>query len=495
MSCRLKLWFTASLIFLSVLVPASLSARNQASAYNPNELSYGLYWFGLNGANQKFVHGEANPYFDPTKPTLIFVHGWQPFLSYNLPNFDFNGTDTAAAWINAGWNVGIFVWNQFADETTGVVQGGSWFSNGPPPQGVTDAEAKIWTPNGPKGMRWRDWDSVPPLGNGYSNPPAGTPSAAELFYNEYVAAMTEHDYTGGNIRIVGHSLGNQMAVRLTKLVSDGITAGSVPEKLRPTRVALLDPYWSPGGKDYLGGKTTGEMVREYISELLPTGTLFEWYHSSDWTTEPQGDSNDALKPMTLYAVMNPAYVTEDKDKHLAAKYLYFWSYAFDGPAACAGDACLSMTRLLSKMSDSQLAAVMRSDYRWTQNGGQSSSTPQDDTYGAAIQSAAPYTITQLIADPTTQRVGGTVTITATVQDENGAPAGDGTLVTFSTDLGAVSARSAVSGGFAVAHVTSDAPGTAHIAATTRGTGGTAQGTVTVTFTQGTHRLYLPLIMR
>jgi len=491
---RSKLWLTISLILLgSVLVPASLSAQPQDSAYNPNELSYGLYWFGPNNANQKFVHGESNPYFDPGKPTLIFVHGWQPFLSYELPTFDFNGTDTAVAWINAGWNVGIFVWNQFSDETTGVLLGESWFANAPPPQGVTDAEAKIWTPDGPKGMRWRDWDDLPPFGDGYSDAPAGTPSAAELFYNAYVAAMTEHDYTGGNIRIAGHSLGNQMAVRLTKLVSDGIAAGNVPEKLRPTRVALLDPYWSPDGKSYLGGKTTGEMVREYVAGLLPAGTLFEWYHSSDWTTEPQGDSNEALKPMMLYATMEPTFALDDMNRHLAAQHLYFWSYAFDGPGACTGNGCLGMTRLLSKMSDSQLAAVMRSDYRWTQNGGQSSATPQDDTYQPELRAHAPYTITQLLAVPGVQTVGRAVTITATVEDKNNAPAGEGTLVTFGTDLGEISTRSAVSDGLASAQVTSAVPGVAHVTATTKGSGGTIQNVATVTFTG--YVVLLPLVLR
>ena len=211
MNRQSKLLWILILILASSPVLVSALAPTAPSAYDPNELSYGLYWFGLNGVNQKFVSGEANPYFDPAKPTLIFVHGWQPGLSDTIPDFDFNGTDTAAGWISDTWNVGIFVWNQFSDETV-----------------VTDAEAKIWTPNGPQGMRWRDHDN--PLY--YSDPPPDTPSAAELFYQEYVAAMTEYDYTGGNIRIAGHSLGNQMATRLTKLVDEGIAAGDAPEHLR-----------------------------------------------------------------------------------------------------------------------------------------------------------------------------------------------------------------------------------------------------------------------
>jgi len=455
---RLKQAMVPVLIALVTALTSFAARAAPQDGYDPNELSYGIYWFSSGSDYQKFDPGGNNPYFDPTHPTLIFVHGWQPTLSDTAPNFMYESTDTVAGWIADDWNVGIFFWNQFSDETV-----------------VTDAEAKIWTPDGPQGMRWRDQDN-PLL---YSAAPSGTPSAAELFYQAYVEAL--EGYTGA-IRIAGHSLGNQMAVRLTQLVNDGIAAGEVSEHLRPARVALLDPYWSPGVKSYLGGQTTGDAIRESVAELLPTGTLLEWYWSSNLTVEPEGDSNDDLKPMVMYAAMDPAYESDDMDKHLAAQHLYFWSYAFDGTSACAGDACLGMTRLLSKMSDAQLAAVMRSDYRWAQNGGQDTATPADDTYQSAQQPDAPYEVTQLQAQPLTQRVGGVITVTATVTDADGL-SNDGVLVTFGADLGVISARAATSGGVAPAHITSDVAGTAHISATTRGAGGVVQQTVTVTFTQ------------
>ncbi len=444
--------------------------------FNPNELSYGLYWFGTNGAHQKFSPGELNTYFDPTKPTLIFAHGWQPFISDSLPNFDFNGTDTAAGWIAAGWNVGIFVWNQFSDETTGVTLG-AWFGDGPPPQGVLDAEAKIWSANGPRGMRWRDWDNYL---TGYSAPPSGTPSAGELFYQTYVAALPE-SYTQ-TIRIAGHSLGNQMAVHLTHLVDAGIAAGNVPANLRPARVALLDPYWSPEARTDVtdglaAGRQTGDVVREIIARLTPRGTLFEWYWSSTWTTPPQGDANDALKPMVFYAEMDPAFETADLDKHMAAQHLYFWSHAFDGPVECTGEACLGMDVVLSRMSNAQLAAVLRSDYRWEQSAGQSTQTLADDAYQSIPQAGTPYTINQLTATPASLPPGGSVTVTAIVS----AP--EGSLVTLSTSLGEIAPRVIVNGGQAVAHLTSSVAGTAHISATTRGTDGTVQAVATAVFTE------------
>lgn len=463
-------------------------AASAASPYNPNELSYGLYWFGKNNANQKFVSGEANPYFDPVRPTLIFAHGWQPFISNNLPTFDFNGVDTAAGWIDAGWNVGIFVWNQFSDETTGVT--GAWFGDGPPPQGVLDAEAKIWSTNGPKGMRWRDWDNY--IGGGYSAPPPGTPSAGELFYQAYVAALPA-TYTQ-TIRIAGHSLGNQMVVRLTKLVDEGITSGAVPENLRPTRVALLDPYWSPGLRTDIpdgpaAGRKTGDVVREYIAGLIPTGVLFEWYRSSTWTTPPQGDANDALKPLVFYAEMDPAFDADNLDKHLAAQHLYFWSHAFDGPAACTGNECLGMTRVLSKMSDQQLADVMSTPYYWIQDGGQNTATPADDTYHSIpTDECIPLTSTDIegpLETTGTLYIGAQYTFQAVI-----------TPITATTPITYTWTPTPTNGQHHVEAIYRwEAAGVYTITLTAENCGGPTTTTRPIHIVNAPYRIYLPLVLR
>ena len=482
-SHMLRLGALLTLLLLSLAAPGM--SRAAPLAYEPGELSYGLYWFGYDGANQKAVPGEANAYFDPTQPTVIFAHGWQPFISDVIPNFDdaepmgSGGTDTAAGWIDAGWNIGIFVWNQFSDERTGVLAAGGWFADGPPPQGVLDAEAKIWTAAGPQGMRWYDWDANFGLGD-YSDAPPGTPSAGQLFYDAYVAAFPE-TYTQ-TIRVAGHSLGNQMAVRLTKLVHDGIAAGEVGEHLRPSRVALLDPYWSPDPRDYLDDQRTGDVVRATIAALIPTGTLFEWYHSSDWTTPPQADANDALQPMLLYAQMRPIYAADDLEAHMAAQHLYFGSYAFDGPAPCAGAACLTMDTLLARMSDDQLASVSRSDYLWTQDGGSSSATPEDDTYRSGRRPDAPYRVAALQADPPMQEAGKWVTVTASVVDNADDPVGDGVIVSFSAILGILSPRAVTRDGVAVAQLTASTAAVIDVEATTKGAEGTVEQTLPVTFT-------------
>ena len=83
-------------------------------------------------------------------------------------------------------------------------------------------------------------------------------------------------------------------------------------------------------------------------------------------------------------------------------------------------------------------------------------------------------------------------MTATVEDKYHAPVGDGTLVTFATDLGSISSRSVTHDGVAIAHITTDSRGVALVTATTEGAGGAVQDTVTVTFGSWA---YLPLAMR
>lgn len=195
-------------------------------------LDHGLYWFGYGDSWQKAVPGHSNAYFDNNKPTVIYIHGWQEGKTQKKYRETFNRKDAggpdldlAYAWRAAGYNVGILYWNQFADEAE-----------------VKDAEAKIWTAKGPRAMRWRNSSGA------YANGPSQ--SVGDLLFQHYKANMT--GYNGSHIRILGHSLGNQLAVVLTKKISDAVATGSLSSRLLPKRVALLDPFYSNWPKSYLG---------------------------------------------------------------------------------------------------------------------------------------------------------------------------------------------------------------------------------------------------
>ena len=186
------------------------------------------------------------------RPPLWWISG---------PNPKYTSTqDVAASWVDAGWNIGVFYWHSFSDE-----------------EFVWDAEDKIWTVDTDVGMRNRD------VGGNYQTEFAPAVSVTQLLLAAYLEAM--QDYTGLEIRIAGHSLGNQLAVNLTSNLLEKADAGIISENLIPTRIALLDPFWSPIPKPYLDGLETGDVIQQKIeNEILSQNILVEWYHSS-WLTE------------------------------------------------------------------------------------------------------------------------------------------------------------------------------------------------------------------
>jgi hypothetical protein len=264
---------------------------------------YGIYWFRTSTDGRKSGGtGQNDAYFNPNKPTVIYVHGWQQDTHLNPPangidrrreTLNFNGVDAVTLWKQAGqdWNVGIFYWDAFANEDENV--------DGPKPP--WKAEPKIWTTRGPTGMRWRRGDGS------FVIQPVIEKDAGTLFVEAFIEAM--RNTSAPEIRIVGHSLGNQMAVRLTKEVGDRVARGELPVSMMPKRVALLDPYWTSDAKDWLGGKWTGEVVREYVRDLKRTrNVVFEQYQSSNMNDWFAGDKNHELQSMTAFLRLDPDYV-------------------------------------------------------------------------------------------------------------------------------------------------------------------------------------------
>jgi uncharacterized protein YjdB len=373
MGCKGKLLILAGGLLLALLVVVGILLAGQLPRPSgPGEKPvYGLVWYGPYSAAQPAKPGQPNPYYDPAKPTIIFVHGWLPDQAGAPPTFQYTavdaegnlllGTNLADAWLDDGWNVGFFYWTSFADENV-----------------VTAAENKIWTADSLLGMRWRSADGTYHVD--------GTPgvSASVLFYRTYKSVLA--DYEGETIRLAGHSLGNQMAVALTTQILDGIARGEIGENLRPQRIALLDPYWSLEEKDFLGGVNTGTAVRQAITEqIIPAGIVVEWYRSSLLSLgEPVSDANEDLRPLTAYTRLFPNFcpVTDQVCRHDAAWQLYFLSYGDppppecvrggpDAPCEATGDAAAS-----ASTPDERIAEMMSLPLQWRQVHGRL--TPQTD---------------------------------------------------------------------------------------------------------------------
>lgn len=369
----LKRFISFSLALLFILGSlSSVTFVNASTTYDGKTLDTGIYWFGKGNVSEKFVSGQSNPYYDPSKPTFIYVHGWQPETTISLFRENFNGKNNDStygldinfgdAWIDAGWNIGIFYWNQLADEDF-----------------VSSAEGKIWSATTSVEMRWKDVYGL------YRTDNMPTVSAGDLFYQSFTEALS--GYQGSNIRIAGHSLGNQMAVRLAKMVSDEVEAGNLSSNLLPKRVALLDPYWTSGSKDYLNGSSTGETVNSYVKELKAKGVVFEQYKSSTLSETLGADSNPELETLTSFSIIRPDYIlsTDQTARHNMIKNWYFHSYAFDPPTELTMDkngeiSTTGNVAASAKTTDTRIGEMQGNTYEWDQHDGKNTATAGDDTF-------------------------------------------------------------------------------------------------------------------
>jgi hypothetical protein len=324
-----------------------------------SSLDYGLYWFGDADNYQKAIPNQSNAYYSVSKPTIIYIHGWQKGSSKALNRESFNRKDAggpdldlAYAWRQAGYNVGIMYWNQFADEDE-----------------VKDAEAKIWTATGTRAMRWRN------NAGAYTNGP--TQSAADLLLQSYKDNLA--GYTGSNIRIAGHSLGNQMAIVLAKKISDAVNAGTMNSKLLPKRIALLDPFYSQNGKTFLGNKWVGEVCREYVTNLKTKGVIFEAYRTSAASSSGfVGDANTGLMNMTAFTEMKTSYfsLTQQTQKHNAAVWHYLWSFGSNAPVITN----TTTEAASAKTSDARINTIMSGTKKLVHDRGTTTKEPWDDTF-------------------------------------------------------------------------------------------------------------------
>lgn len=197
----------------------------------PLQLDSAIYWYGAGDNFRKAVPGVANPYYDRSKPTLLYFHGWNgdgttarcqrstTVCPPDLCPVPGGGqlTQLADSWLDANWNVGFFYWDQFADEPC-----------------MQDAEQKIWFDGEGDGLRWASYNPY----NGTASYQLGQSRRALSVADICADAVRENmgDYLGPSVRFVGSSIGAQLAVRCAaKLHLEGHRAA-------PQRMALLEPF-------------------------------------------------------------------------------------------------------------------------------------------------------------------------------------------------------------------------------------------------------------
>jgi pimeloyl-ACP methyl ester carboxylesterase len=284
---------------------------------NFDALDVNIYWFGLGDVSERAVPQKPNRFYDPSRPTVLYFHGWLKDSvpvrfreTYDRSKYNDN-PDVAKAWIAAGWNVGAFYWNQYSDEGE-----------------VKDAEAKVYSARGPQQMRWRDASGA------YHTGPDVSVMAQAV---ERIEA-TMGDFRGPEFRLVGHSLGSQLAIHIAAELLKKSKAGSVPKTLVPSRVALMDPAFLKDARDYLGNKWPGEVARESVS-ATKADIVYEAYRTSLLTSNSViGDDNQGLIDMTAFVELKPWYfgALDLRAKHNMAPGWYFESFESALTVKCSG---------------------------------------------------------------------------------------------------------------------------------------------------------------
>ena len=324
----------------------------------PLQPTTGIYWFNTNNPDRQesqmaaYTPGnkdsksdymnmlKENGYFDPGKPTIIFVHGWQPGSTSSKTRFDFCYNYPAAGGKTSptynvlgswkGWNVGVFYWTQFAD----TQQSANHYDL------PTVAESKIYSTNGGSQMSWAYLSKAGTLQhcvNGMSNCKLVTEDISQMLEKAYKNALpSKEDYKGAELRIAGQSLGTQLAMQLTDWVVTNVKTNDMP---MPTRLSLMDPYMSP--KDLEGNEHLPfpESVAVHSANTVSDikkhdpSLPIDVYRTSTLSFAPTGDPAPKLMSEVAFMRLYPKYLDPTINNssqlnallHRASIYLYFVS--------------------------------------------------------------------------------------------------------------------------------------------------------------------------
>lgn len=259
-------------------------------------LDYGLYWFKDGKNALRCRENQDDEYFDRSKPTVIYVHGWQPGevgvkrregWMREDPKTGKN-YDMVKIWKRFGYNVGLFNWNQFGNSggadgliysQTNVYGGKVMAQIDLLPQG----HSMIYALYGGYDSKKKE----PIVNNFYEAPGSTSPimgkGVCDLFFDELERCMKyyprDHD-AGREFRVIGHSLGTQVVGETMWKVLKNPSRG-VPI---PDRIALLEIAQSnigtiiPPPNENL---TVNQVQLANIQELIDNGVAIECYQSTD----------------------------------------------------------------------------------------------------------------------------------------------------------------------------------------------------------------------
>lgn len=357
--------YVAPARILARLAGASLDQWDAESLslqlYYYEELDLGIYFYGkqygISASDsivgcQKYIQGEPNLFFDPSKPTLIYVHGWQPNKvneryreSYEL-KFGSMIQNVQNYWIDKGWNVAIFNWIQIADD--------DWLM-------PIETEKKIYDAyNWPYGMRWKKSDGS------FSAKPKPSLSVREMFSAEYLKII-QALAPNAEIRMLGASLGGNLTMAMLRDIAKYSFK-------TPARVTLGDPYWD-GSLDHWwdginlpdGLSNTKAFGEDAAKRLNTKGVAIEYIRNSLGGIPAY---NRGIANIAAFTEFYPDYTSDLTQKHTLPPFQYLWSMGL--PNILNGNS--------PQISNADVRKMMSTQSYWELSQGKTSVTPADDVY-------------------------------------------------------------------------------------------------------------------
>ncbi len=306
-------------------LPEYRECQTESEAQGPEARApgYGLFWVGdpSRAANERLAFPAAAQepdFFDPAKPSIVFIHGYQSWSEWVGEGWNRRLRDKSlakgSAWDidpwpdmtrfkSRGWNTAVFDWRVFAAE------GKSLSSD------ARRTEEKVWVDDPAPPMRWRTCDVSGSKSDSDANGPLT--SVPALFLEDYVEMLGQYcpDLEGCDlpgIHLVGHSMGTQVIARFLKLLPDKVEEPEAYWEAVP-EVTVLDPGFALVnlGDDEAPGDP--EKVREYLSEARGVVMLkFLEPKSPSWARQYSLISREAYDLWLGELGADPAWSTASK---------------------------------------------------------------------------------------------------------------------------------------------------------------------------------------
>ena len=279
------------------------------------------------------------------KPTLIYFHGEMPNMSNKRVSFTldeeeytddtysnnrtrFNDRDLSNIrelyyyWDKAGFNVGIFHYEQFADDTSKNIL------------------SKIYDNSN---LSYKNGEETITSSNSDLSH-----SLVEVFVATYLNEFTDRPLRGEEIRFIGNGVGANFALAVVEYMEYFFAKGEISGIYMPRRVTLTDPYLSEDNidlniewkndsiNDFTINDTSIDNALEYtaksVKALNRKGVIFEYIESDEKYEDFENEDYDILVENTAMLMFRETYSQNFSADYLALNRisLDWYLYSING---------------------------------------------------------------------------------------------------------------------------------------------------------------------